>query len=374
MAKRYYWLKMESDYLSSPKIKKLRKIAGGDTYTIIYLKMQLLSITNGGAIEFQGIEPTLEEELALTLDEDPDNVKITISYLISQNLILDVEDNTFLLPDAANRIGTESESKDRVRAYRERKVIRESIPLKMVKKLSCEQILLPDGNTKFIDNKRYGGNAEYVYELAGCKCEICGETDSKKLVIHHNNGYSNDLEDLFLLCKSCHRKVENGNLKCEKHNRSVTCNMSVTDCNTDIEKERDIEREIEKDTDTEKFNGKKNLPLSTIVDAYHSICVSFPKVRTLTENRKKALNARLRTGYTLEDFKKLFEMTENSNFLKGKNNKNWSADFDWLIKDANMAKVLEGKYENKERSVDSDSDQGYVPSGKFEKYNNGLEL
>ena len=43
MAKRYYWLKLKDDYLDSPKIKKLRKIAGGDTYTIIYLKMQLLS-------------------------------------------------------------------------------------------------------------------------------------------------------------------------------------------------------------------------------------------------------------------------------------------------------------------------------------------
>lgn len=127
------------------------------------------------------------------------------------------------------------------------------------------------------------------------------------------------------------------------------------------------------DEDTEKDNGKKNLSLSTIVDAYHSTCVSFPKVRTLTENRKKALNARLRTGYTLEDFQRLFEMAERSDFLKGKNNRNWSADFDWLIKDANMAKVLEGKYENKERSVDSGTNQGYVPSGKFAKYN-GLEL
>lgn len=150
-------------------------------------------------------------------------------------------------------------------------------------------------------------------------------------------------------------------------------------CYTEIEKEKEIDKEIELeiekeiDSEPEQKNRQKNLPLSTIVDAYHSICVSFPKVRTLTENRKKALNARLRTGYTLEDFQRLFEMAERSDFLKGKNNRNWSADFDWLIKDANMAKVLEGKYENKERSVDSGTNQGYVPSGKFAKYN-GLEL
>ena len=121
MSKRYYWLKMEKDYLTSPKIKKLRKIAGGDTYTIIYLKMQLLSIDSGGIIEYQGIEPTLHDELSLVLDEDPDNVKITISFLASLGLITEGGDGSFLLPEAATRIGSESDSADRVRKFRERK-------------------------------------------------------------------------------------------------------------------------------------------------------------------------------------------------------------------------------------------------------------
>ena len=42
--RKYYWLKLKDDFFKSRVIKKLRKIAGGDTYTIIYLKMQLLSI------------------------------------------------------------------------------------------------------------------------------------------------------------------------------------------------------------------------------------------------------------------------------------------------------------------------------------------
>lgn len=42
--KRYYWLKLMDDFFDSKRIKKLRKMAGGDTYTIIYLKMQLLSL------------------------------------------------------------------------------------------------------------------------------------------------------------------------------------------------------------------------------------------------------------------------------------------------------------------------------------------
>lgn len=121
MAKRYYWLKLKYDYLESPKIKKLRKIAGGDTYTIIYLKMQLLSVKTQGAIEYEGIEPSFAEELALKLNEDIDNVKITLSYLESQRLIEASEESTYLLPEALKSIGSETDSASRMRALRAKK-------------------------------------------------------------------------------------------------------------------------------------------------------------------------------------------------------------------------------------------------------------
>lgn len=81
-------------------------------------------------------------------------------------------------------------------------------------------------------------------------------------------------------------------------------------------------------------------------DLFNSICHSYPAIRSISEARKKAINARLKV-YTLDDFKTLFEKAEASNFLKGSNNKNWSATFDWLIKDSNMAKVIEGNYDNR---------------------------
>lgn len=83
-----------------------------------------------------------------------------------------------------------------------------------------------------------------------------------------------------------------------------------------------------------------------IVDMYNNICLSFPKVTVLSESRKKAIKARLKI-YNVDDFKKMFEMAESSSFLKGSNNRNWNATFDWLIKDSNMAKVLDGNYNNK---------------------------
>lgn len=79
---------------------------------------------------------------------------------------------------------------------------------------------------------------------------------------------------------------------------------------------------------------------------YNDTCVSLCKIKTLSDSRKKAIKARLNT-YSVGDFKTLFEKAEASDFLKGKNDRNWVATFDWLIKDSNMSKVLEGNYDNR---------------------------
>lgn len=98
------------------------------------------------------------------------------------------------------------------------------------------------------------------------------------------------------------------------------------------------------DSDNESdSDNDKNINYQLIADMYNNTCVSFPRLSKLSDARKKAIRARLKT-YTVEDFQKLFKMAESSSFLKGQNNRNWSATFDWLIKDTNMAKVLDGNY------------------------------
>jgi hypothetical protein len=89
-----------------------------------------------------------------------------------------------------------------------------------------------------------------------------------------------------------------------------------------------------------------------IADMYNATCVSFPRLTTLSDARKKAIRARLNT-YSVEDFQRLFDKAEASTFLKGGNDRNWSATFDWLIKDTNMAKVLDGNYDNKQQTTNN---------------------
>lgn len=129
------------------------------------------------------------------------------------------------------------------------------------------------------------------------------------------------------------------------------CHVTVTQSHaTDIDIDKDIYEYknplILKESNTKVLPKKnENINYQEIVDKYNSICLSLSKVKKINNARKKAINARLKM-YTLEEVISVFEIAEASNFLKGANNINFKADFDWLMSDRNMAKVLEGKYDN----------------------------
>ena len=117
--KKYYWLKLKEDFFRDKRIKKLRRIAGGDTYTVIYLKLQLLSLKNNGVLIYEGVEPSFEEEMALDIDEELDNVKITIAFLRQNGLLDETEQDHFVMTETIQCIGSESTSAARVRKHRE---------------------------------------------------------------------------------------------------------------------------------------------------------------------------------------------------------------------------------------------------------------
>ena len=98
----------------------------------------------------------------------------------------------------------------------------------------------------------------------------------------------------------------------------------------------------------EKEEKSDPVPYSKIKDLYNSTCHSLSKVVALSERRKKAISARWKEyGEDIAIFEKLFTMAEESTFLKGGNDRNWTATFDWLLNQNNMTKVLEGNYKNK---------------------------
>ena len=123
MAKRYYWLKLKDDFFTSKEIKKLRRVAGGDTYTIIYQKMLLLAMKSDGILTWTGLEDTFGEELALELDEKTEDVEMTLFYLLKSKLAETQDDKQFYFPYSVENTGSEGASADRTRKYRERQAL-----------------------------------------------------------------------------------------------------------------------------------------------------------------------------------------------------------------------------------------------------------
>jgi hypothetical protein len=214
----------------------------------------LLGLRDEGRLYFEGIEDTFVEELALELDEDAENVKVTMAYMLRMGMLQEVSESELFLTRLPECVGKETSKAELMRKKRARE-----------------------------------------------KAEV----------------------------------LEGGN--------NVTEALPpVTKCYTEKEIEKDKEEDIE------KREKRIEVDYQLIADMYNSICSSYPKIRALSDARKKAIKARFNSGYSKEDFKDLFTYAESSDFLKGKNDRNWQATFDWLIKDANMAKVLDGNYQNKQ--------------------------
>ena len=88
-------------------------------------------------------------------------------------------------------------------------------------------------------------------------------------------------------------------------------------------------------------------PFKKIMDLYHQICVSYPRIEDIDGERKKAVAARWRKYGDIAVFEQVFRIAQASSFMKGENGRNWHADFDWMMRPTNISKILEHKYDDK---------------------------
>lgn len=241
--KRYYWLKLHEGFFDDPIIKKLRKIAGGDTYTCIYLKMMLMSVKTEGILIYEGIESSLEKELALKLDEEEENVKIVINYLFSFKLLAEEskQHRSYIMPAVLKMTGSEGSSAKRVREFRER----QKTPIV----LQCNEDVAQKGAIPLHCNSgvTYDNNG-----LLQCNPDVTQETNNAT-VLHCND--------------------------------TVTaCNIEVTECNDAVTASNEISEnpQISQNSHEIDFQAKKTLHCNTTV-------TSCNKNETL-ENKSKDIS------------------------------------------------------------------------------------
>lgn len=102
-------------------MRRLRKISAGETYTIIYLKLLLLSLRDEGKLYFEKVDETFVKELALMLDETEDDIALTLHYLERVGLLEVVSEDEYFLTELPNLIGTETDWIAKKRRYREQR-------------------------------------------------------------------------------------------------------------------------------------------------------------------------------------------------------------------------------------------------------------
>lgn len=136
------------------------------------------------------------------------------------------------------------------------------------------------------------------------------------------------------------------------HEHSVT----KEEKNKRINKDTHIKENKEKDILLTKNMEKEPQPKAAagspkpqdVIDLYNDICIDMPRVRVLTETRRKHIQARLKENRP-EEIREVFERAEASDFLSGRvEGKDFRADFDWIVGNPqHWQRIIEGVYDNR---------------------------
>lgn len=126
-----------------------------------------------------------------------------------------------------------------------------------------------------------------------------------------------------------------------KTNSKTNSKANVSSLDIDIDKERDKDKDIIHADKPQKSDTE----IQSVVDAYHTICLDLPKIRTLTKQRRSAVKARISEN-GIDTITEAFRKAQASDFLTGKVN-DFKASFDWIMKPSNFCKILEGNYDNR---------------------------
>lgn len=182
--KRYYWLKLTNNFFRQKEIKRLRSISGGAVFVLIYQEMLLASIENEGFLFYENYYDTFAEELAAELDENVEDVKVVLNFLLKVDLIKEIDENTYLLTRGKEMIDSEASSTRRSRICRANKAAKAMIEAKSGNlALQC--------NTDATDTQQ-NCNTDIDIDI-----ETEKELDLKENIIKEKNLKKSEIDEMF---------------------------------------------------------------------------------------------------------------------------------------------------------------------------------
>lgn len=281
MEKRYYWMKLKEDFFSTTRIKKLRKVPGGDTFVLIYLKLALLSLNGHAVLEYEHLEESFEEELALKIDEDENSVFITVDFLKRTGLLVPIGDDTYKLIEIEHCIGSETAAAIRKRESRRQQILPQSDkPFVIEEGQSCD-------NVTQVSHTNYSGDVK---------------TNHKK---GNSDAMGESCDNVTQMSHKCHTVVP----------------QVSQECHTDIDKDIDIEKKKETYVSKEKEFPEKRFEEKVIDEFIELLLRNEPLLRVpvIEEQKKKWYDPieKLRErGYTEADILNTMRYALTNNFWK----------------------------------------------------------
>lgn len=143
-----------------------------------------------------------------------------------------------------------------------------------------------------------------------------------------------------------------------------------SDNSTDVAPlEKEEEKEEERDIDINNISKDilSSNKLIPVIEAWNKLNLSQVKSLRSNSPRTKMLNSRIKE-HGVDEVIRVIESINNSNFLRGQNDRAWVISFDWLVKPNNFDKVREGKYLNKGGTNES-TREDIKSSEKKSRYN-----
>jgi len=147
--------------------------------------------------------------------------------------------------------------------------------------------------------------------------------------------------------ETVNNKVFHTETESETVNETVNETVSETVNETRYKSKEKRDKNKEKTIEDTNVSSTPKIPFQEIKKLFNSICISQSKILIINPDREKHIRARWNWLDSLEKWESYFKKIEASSFLRNSSKKNWM-DFDWIINETNMTKILEGKYDDKE--------------------------
>jgi hypothetical protein len=291
--------------------------------------------------------------LSIVTNTNVDIVKSAIKIFTELGLMEICDDKTIYMTETQKMLG-ESSSTKRVQQFRERKKQLMLINTNDDKCAYCgEEGIEPD----HIIPKTKGGTDDSNNIVLSCR--RCNGTK-------HNKDVSDFLNDNIQKFIDLDRVLRNSNILKYvdyvggKFKMKRYRNVTETVCETEIEIEKELEKDIEKEKDIALSNDNVSVepdePLAKngkidfkAIAEWWNAHSKLKEITAVTDKRKSHLTARIKE-HGIDAIYKAIDNVSNSKFLHGDNGKGWIATFDWVFLPNNFIKVLEGNYNNTDKS------------------------